>query len=72
MPVMCIQLEKNIELSNDEKKHLTAELLNMAQANERTKKIKTILYHPKFPVDIRHNAKILREKLAIWAQKEIL
>jgi acyl-coenzyme A synthetase/AMP-(fatty) acid ligase len=71
VPVMCVQLEENIKLGSDEKKHLTAELLKMAQANERTKEIKTILYHPKFPVDIRHNAKILREKLAIWAQEEL-
>ena len=27
-----------------------------------------MLWHAKFPVDIRHNAKIFREKLAIWAE----
>ena len=26
--------------------------------------------HPKFPVDIRHNAKIGREKLAVWAARQ--
>jgi olefin beta-lactone synthetase len=25
------------------------------------------MIHPSFPVDIRHNAKIFREKLAVWA-----
>jgi len=29
--------------------------------------IHDILFHPRFPVDIRHNAKIGREKLAAWA-----
>ena len=24
-------------------------------------------FHPEFPVDVRHNAKIFREKLAVWA-----
>ncbi len=31
--------------------------------------IKDFLLHPGFPVDIRHNAKINREQLAQWAQK---
>jgi len=30
-----------------------------------------VLFHPSFPVDIRHNSKIFREKLAIWAEKQI-
>jgi len=33
--------------------------------------INTILYHPGFPVDIRHNAKIFREKLAVWATAQV-
>ena len=33
--------------------------------------ITTFLFHPAFPVDIRHNAKIFREKLAVWAAKEL-
>jgi hypothetical protein len=33
--------------------------------------MKVILYHPSFPVDIRHNAKIFREKLAAWAKAEL-
>ena len=31
-----------------------------------------VLLHPSFPVDIRHNAKIFREKLAPWAKEQIL
>jgi len=33
--------------------------------------IREFLFYPEFPVDIRHNAKINREELARWAEKEI-
>ena len=36
-----------------------------------TEQIKTVLFHPGFPVDIRHNAKIGREKLAVWAEGKL-
>jgi hypothetical protein len=36
-----------------------------------TAKVERFVFHPKFPVDIRHNAKIGREKLAVWAAKQI-
>ena len=36
-----------------------------------TWRIKTILFHRSFPVDIRHNAKIFREKLAVWASRRL-
>jgi len=29
------------------------------------------LFHPGFPVDIRHNAKITRERLAVWAEEAL-
>jgi olefin beta-lactone synthetase len=30
-----------------------------------------MLFHPRFPVDIRHNAKIGREQLARWAAGKV-
>ena len=33
--------------------------------------IRTVLFHPRFPVDIRHNAKIGREALAVWASRQL-
>jgi len=71
VPVMCIQLKKDVQLSSAEKVTLTKELLEMAQKHEHTQPIRIVLYHDKFPVDVRHNAKILRENLALWAQKEL-
>ncbi len=32
--------------------------------------ITTILFHPEFPVDVRHNIKISREALAVWAAEQ--
>ena len=50
---------------------LVDELKKLAIANELTNTITTFLFHPSFPVDIRHNAKIFREKLAIWAADQL-
>ncbi len=46
---------------------MVAELGALAKANPRTINISTFLKCPKFPVDVRHNAKINREELAVWA-----
>ena len=37
---------------------------------KHTARIDTFLFHPGFPVDVRHNSKIFREKLAAWADKK--
>jgi acyl-coenzyme A synthetase/AMP-(fatty) acid ligase len=50
---------------------LRAKLLARAAAHPLTAKIHEILFHPNFPVDIRHNAKIFREKLAVWAAQRL-
>lgn len=47
------------------------QLRGLAQANPLTASIEHFLVHPSFPVDIRHNAKIFREKLADWAAKRV-
>ena len=39
--------------------------------HDHTRGIKTFLAHPKFPVDVRHNSKIFREKLAVWADRKL-
>ena len=48
---------------------LLAEIRQLGQSNPLTARIADFLLHPHFPVDIRHNAKIFREKLAVWASK---
>ncbi|MEJ2155625.1 MAG: fatty acid CoA ligase family protein [Desulfobacteraceae bacterium] len=68
-PVICIELEQ--ESRNDDKAVLTRELMTLAQEHPLTEKLETFLFHPGFPVDIRHNSKIFREKLAVWAQRKL-
>lgn len=67
-PVMCIELKKGVSPSKTEQ--IKRELLEAASANPLTESIKTVLFHKDFPVDIRHNSKIFREKLAIWAEEQ--
>jgi hypothetical protein len=50
---------------------LLAEVRDLAAAHPRTRSIRNFLFHPKFPVDIRHNAKIFREQLAVWAAEQL-
>ncbi|HNW44330.1 MAG TPA: fatty acid CoA ligase family protein [Elusimicrobiales bacterium] len=66
-PVLCVELNKGAAAGQA----LTDALLALGAAHAHTKGIKTILYHPGFPVDIRHNAKISREKLAAWAAERL-
>jgi len=44
------------------------ELLQLAPAHEHTVQIERFYFHPDFPVDVRHNAKIHRLTLARWAE----
>ena len=57
--------------SASERERLTRELLALGAANPLTAGIRTVLFHPSFPVDIRHNVKIFREKLADWAAEQV-
>lgn len=67
VPVICIELENR----KSKIENLTPELLALAQKFHHTKMINRFLIHPRFPVDIRHNAKINREQLAAWAQRKL-
>ena len=46
-----------------------AELRAIGARYPMSEHITGFLFHPAFPVDIRHNAKIFREQLATWAEK---
>lgn len=67
-PVLCVEREPGAKSTEEE---LTKELLALGARREHTRGVKTILFHPSFPVDIRHNAKIGREKLAVWAARRL-
>ncbi|MCI5151182.1 MAG: hypothetical protein D3916_17670 [Candidatus Electrothrix sp. MAN1_4] len=67
-PVLTVELYAK-KPKNEER--LCAELRELARANPLTLNIKTFMIFTTFPVDIRHNAKIFREKLAVQAQKRM-
>jgi len=61
-PVLVVQTEKGTDMQR-----LTQELRALAQKHPHTAAITKFFFHPSFPVDVRHNAKIHRLALARWA-----
>jgi acyl-CoA synthetase (AMP-forming)/AMP-acid ligase II len=68
-PVLCVELNAGVDKSRDAR--ITEELRHIGEGFVHTAKVDTFLFHPRFPVDIRHNAKIGREKLAAWATRQL-
>ncbi len=66
-PVLIVELFREGDASGD----LERELQQLARGNPLTRTIDTFMVHSGFPVDIRHNAKIFREKLAAWAEARL-
>ncbi|MEX0819306.1 MAG: fatty acid CoA ligase family protein, partial [Pirellulaceae bacterium] len=70
LPVMIVEpWPEHWPASPKEEAYLMAELWDLAKSNPLTEPVHDILLHPSLPVDIRHNAKIFREKLAVWAEE---
>lgn len=69
VPLICVELEAGIPRAQYQQ--IIAELRVIAARFPHTAPIERFLIHPAFPVDIRHNAKIFREKLAVWAQHQV-
>ncbi|MGP0566364.1 MULTISPECIES: fatty acid CoA ligase family protein [unclassified Nitrospina] len=68
IPVVVVELNDPPSIKDPATKtRLLAELLELGSGNPVTRPIDMVLFHPGFPVDIRHNAKINREKLGDWA-----
>lgn len=67
-PLICIELDTSLVCNKSQQ--LYQELTTLAEQFHQTQGIKRFLIHPDFPVDVRHNAKIFREKLAVWAQSQ--
>lgn len=66
-PVLVVETRQPARLDPP----LRAELLARAAADPRTRTIRTLLEHPRLPVDPRHNSKIDREALGRWAAREL-
>ncbi len=69
IPVVCVELEPTH--AKTDRRQLFTELRELAAAHARTASIEHFLVHPGFPVDARHNAKIRREQLAVWARRKL-
>ncbi len=71
-PVVIIETKSEAPLrGKSDQAILSQEILTIAAAHPNTATIQEVLFHPSFPVDARHNAKIRREALAVWAAKEL-
>jgi len=68
-PVLIVELEPGV--GREEQVRIRAELLVLAARHAHTRGISKVLYYPRFPVDIRHNAKIGREYLKRWASEHL-
>jgi len=72
VPLLCVELNDDIKNNKEfDDSQLFSQLKVIALAHQQTSAISHFLLHDNFPVDIRHNAKIFREKLADWAQGEL-
>ena len=60
-PIIVIEKHPNLQCQSEE-------LLKLGAQNPKTSSIQHVLFHPKFPVDVRHNAKIKRLVLRDWAK----
>jgi len=69
-PIIIIQpVPGIIPLYGEKREKFIEELKELGAKEEHTANISKFLFSADFPVDIRHNAKIFREKLTLWAEK---
>jgi acyl-CoA synthetase (AMP-forming)/AMP-acid ligase II len=71
-PVIVVEpIAGGMPTTDAEREHFLEEVRRLGQSSPLTERIDHFLLHPAFPVDIRHNAKIFREKLAVWAAEQL-
>ena len=69
VPVLCVEVASGVRASDWPR--IEDEVRALGAGHPHTAGIATFLRHPRFPVDIRHNAKINRETLARWAARNV-
>ncbi len=69
LPVLCVELRGRADAAL--RNQVAATLREIGARHPHTAGIAVFLFHPGFPVDIRHNAKIGREALASWANERL-
>jgi acyl-CoA synthetase (AMP-forming)/AMP-acid ligase II len=67
-PAIVIErVDKKVKLKTDKFNEFIAECFEIASQHAHTKDIHHIFLHENFPVDVRHNIKIDRIALSVWA-----
>jgi acyl-CoA synthetase (AMP-forming)/AMP-acid ligase II len=68
---LVVQPDSGECVATEEKRHqLALDLLRAGDRHPHTRSVLTFYFHPRLPVDVRHNAKIHRLALARWAAGE--
>jgi len=68
-PVLCVELDPDAR--DADRATVESQLMALGAKHATTRSIREVLFHPAFPVDIRHNAKIDRPALGRWAQGQL-
>ena len=68
-PVLWVELEPRARLTD--RKRIVRELTALGQDHPQAAHIRTFLFLRRFPTDVRHNSKILRERLAHMAKDRL-
>lgn len=69
-PVVCYERDRKWT-SHDACIRVWVKLTQQAEAFPHTRVVSEFIEHRGFPVDVRHNSKIFREKLALWADRKL-
>ena len=69
-PVIVIELVPGYDKKDLD--GLKRELISLGSENELTRDIRDIMFFGPFPMDVRHNAKINRERLSELARRELV
>ena len=68
-PVLWVELKRNVKTNEDK---IRRELIDLAEFHPQASRIGTFLFVKRFPTDVRHNSKIVREELKARAEKRNL
>lgn len=66
-PVLWVELKRGIKKGDT----IESELIELARFHPQAAQIKTFFFMKKFPTDVRHNSKIIREQLTLIARSRI-
>jgi acyl-CoA synthetase (AMP-forming)/AMP-acid ligase II len=75
-PELCVEIDPDLPRNQRPDRDAASlqrflrELAELGTQFPRSSAVKRFHVHRAFPVDVRHNAKIFREKLAVWAVKQ--